>query len=683
MNVNKEIESLSKDNILNAIARIDKEGIPKNAGSQYYDINFNSKLYPPKLVVSYAYKDKYGDKDDLDRNLFKGGKNTPAFKVLENNGFNIVEKSDFDIGKILNEFSVSYKNDVERPFSKELNSYKLLVNQAAMTIRSWVSDNDFDESSLRVKGSIGQGNTTYYPWLAIFDERVSSGATNGYYIVILISDDFNDLYLTLNQGSTQQSHDTVETTRKQIFAYKNKLDGFLTGRLPEKSLVKTKKYDSTNNGKKYEDTNIFYRKYIIKEFDSIDFYKHLEILINFYQDYIQTENIGEYKKIEAMDYEKIRQGLQLSNLIYEDRIVDRFVSSLATKQFVLLTGLSGSGKTKLAQAFAQWISSDSSQYCIIPVGADWTNREPLLGYPNALEKGKYVKPDNGVLDLLINAEKNPELPFFLILDEMNLSHVERYFADFLSVMESGGSITLHPGSDEWKDENGNWRNGVPDNISLPNNLFIIGTVNIDETTYMFSPKVLDRANVIEFRVTENDLVEFLNNPVKPDLEKIKGTGAGMAADFLSIAQEKIIEFVDKDIIKEELLKFFRELKKTGAEFGYRTSSEIFRFAGIVKKLTEADGSPWAVDEIIDMAVLQKLLPKLHGSRKKLEPVLKTLALLCFKDNVSGSAELLANFEQKPELIDADDNIRFKRSLEKILRMKKRVEQDGFTSFAEA
>ncbi|MBK7561215.1 MAG: hypothetical protein IPI68_06745 [Chitinophagaceae bacterium] len=83
-----------------------------------------------------------------------------------------------------------------------------------------------------------------------------------------------------------------------------------------------------------------------------------------------------------------------------------------------------------------WLSEDENQYCIVPVGADWTNREPLLGFPNALEKNNYVKPDNRVLDMIIEANRNESKPYFLILDEMNLSHVERYFADFLSVMES-------------------------------------------------------------------------------------------------------------------------------------------------------------------------------------------------------------------------------------------------------
>src|SRR5690606_32630707 len=138
------------------------------------------------------------------------------------------------------------------------------------------------------------------------------------------------------------------------------------------------------------------------------------------------------------------------------------------------------------------LCQDNSQYGIVPVGADWTNREPLLGYPDGLREDNYVLPDNGVLGLILKALENSKLPYFLILDEMNLSHVERYFADFLSIMETKESIQLYSGHDR---DSGN--KSIPKKIYWPENLFIIGTVNIDESTYMFSPKVLDRANVIE------------------------------------------------------------------------------------------------------------------------------------------------------------------------------------------
>src|SRR5690606_18493981 len=94
---------------------------------------------------------------------------------------------------------------------------------------------------------------------------------------------------------------------------------------------------------------------------------------------------------KPFDIEDLLVNLSKSGLTFSDLLIKRFVASLITKPFVILTGLSGSGKTKIAQCFVQWICQDKSQYCIIPVGADWTNREPLLGYPNALDHSEYVK----------------------------------------------------------------------------------------------------------------------------------------------------------------------------------------------------------------------------------------------------------------------------------------------------
>ena len=137
----------------------------------------------------------------------------------------------------------------------------------------------------------------------------------------------------------------------------------------------------------------------------------------------------------------------------------------------------------------------------------------------------YMK--SNALKLILEAGKpeNKDKPFFLILDEMNLSHVERYFADFLSAMESKEEIPLHDSEDE---------KIIPQSIEIPKNLFVIGTVNVDETTYMFSPKVLDRANVIEFSTIPvkdymlyglnqeelNGNIKFLEDPLnEPDLNK--------------------------------------------------------------------------------------------------------------------------------------------------------------------
>ncbi len=365
---------------------------------------------------------------------------------------------------------------------------------------------------------------------------------------------------------------------------------------------------------------------------------------------------------------KFYLDLKNAGLYFNEQVVTRFICSLTTKPFVILTGLSGSGKTKLAQAFLQWICQDDTQYRIVPVGADWTNREPLLGYPNALNPKEYVKPENKVLDLMITAQSNPKLPFFLILDEMNLSHVERYFADFLSAMESNEEIPLHA---EDKVEN-----GVPSNIKLPSNLFIIGTVNMDETTNMFSPKVLDRANTIEFRINDTEMESFLYSMQELNMGALYHKGTTMAQDFLKLSHSKSFATEDIDDINETLLMFFGELKKTGAEFGYRTASEIMR---LIHQLSVLDGE-MSTEDKIDIAIMQKLLPKLHGSRRKLCPILETLGGFC----VTNKENIVKNiFEKDGYNFSVNEEVLYPLSLEKISRMYNGAINNGFTSFAEA
>mgnify|MGYP003300460472 CR=1 FL=1 len=328
------------------------------------------------------------------------------------------------------------------------------------------------------------------------------------------------------------------------------------------------------------------------------------------------------------------------------------------------------------------------------MGADWTNNEKLLGYPNALDSEKYVMPDTGVLKLMLDANENPDLPFFLILDEMNLSHVERYFADFLSTMESNdGIIELYDSGKRYAEDG----REIPPSFPFPKNLFVIGTMNVDETTYMFSPKVLDRAQVIEFRVGEREMKDFLAKPTTPDLDIIAGKGAKYAEAFLNLKDtppplDKGKSTTNKTAITDALGKFFPELAKLGAEFGYRTASEILRFCAYYL----ATDVP--VDDAIDAAIIQKLLPKLHGSQLRLASVLRTLQDLSLKeykvkaldvDKAIPEETLAYDFANKQRLEkwpEEDKQVwvaRYRLTCEKIDRMMKRLKANGFTSFAEA
>lgn len=360
-----------------------------------------------------------------------------------------------------------------------------------------------------------------------------------------------------------------------------------------------------------------------------------------------------------------------TGLLYENKLIQRYVCSLMTKPFVILSGLAGSGKTQLAVAFARAMCKDvNDQLCVVPVGADWTNREPLLGYPNALKQEEYVLPECGALQIvmrayenLTRAKNNPEdiKPYFLILDEMNLSYVERYFADFLSALESHMEIPL------W-DKPQNSTSKVPAKIELPKNLFITGTINVDETTYMFSPKVLDRANVIEFKISDKEMDIFLNQTnINVDIEAANGICAGWGKYFVDKSvNTKVVN--NNTLAQNELIIFFKELKKVNAEFGYRSATEIYRFIEKTQSHTAMSD-----EEILDAAIIQKLLPKLHGSRKKLEPALKALWGLCMKLGHTGEDISRENLQ----------NARFPESADKILRMMQTALDNGFTSFAEA
>jgi len=380
-------------------------------------------------------------------------------------------------------------------------------------------------------------------------------------------------------------------------------------------------------------------------------------------DFFDTVDLKKTLKSDFMDFNSktFYESCASANLFISQDICSCFVAALLAKPFVILTGLSGSGKTKLAQAFATWICENDDQYCIVPVGADWTNREPLLGFPNALKDNEYIKPDNKVLDLLIDANNSPDKPYFLILDEMNLSHVERYFADFLSVMESNSKIYLHSGNDNWN---------VPSKLELSKNLFIIGTVNIDETTYMFSPKVLDRANVIEFRVTDEEMGRYFQKNTTLNMKALSKLGSNMAVNFVEFAKKNNYESRYTNDLQNAFMGFFVELKKVGAEFGYRSASEIFRFTSIVLQLEPN----WSLTKIIDAAVMQKLLPKVHGSRRKLEPILKALGSLCLNNEMK--------FEEYLKGANTID-VKYPVSLEKIRRMYENLISNGFTSYAEA
>ena len=528
----------------------------------------------------------------------------------------------------------------------------------------------FSTNDYRIKGSIGTGRVSKCPWVAIMNKKETESTQSGIYLVFLFSKDLKTIYLSLAQGVTNLKLPEIIKNREDL---RNELQLESTLLLQyNDQQIDSKEYKASaiySNEWKYTD-NTYCERLLLAFRDAYEKYMQLQDDSPVVQEPLELSKQPESKGL-SFSIKTIIEYIKQTGLVYSDNLIKRFAFSLMSKRFLILSGLAGSGKTQLALAFASaLVKNKEKQMCVVSVGADWTNREPLLGFPNALQPGKYVKPENGVLDLLIEANKteNENKPFFLILDEMNMSYVERYFADFLSAMESKEAISLWS-IDESKDKNEEV-DCVPQKVKLPENLFIIGTINVDETTYMFSPKVLDRANVIEFKIAEDEMAEFLKDMKEIDRESINGKAANMGADFVEKACKKDLEKDEKAITT--LQSFFNELKGVNAEFGYRSATEIFRF--ICQAKSNDDAVPKLTDaEILDAAIVQKLLPKLHGSRKKLEPVLGQLWKLCF----TGSSK---------DLNIAQEHVKkaqFKESADKIRRMYESATANGFTSFAEA
>lgn len=307
-------------------------------------------------------------------------------------------------------------------------------------------------------------------------------------------------------------------------------------------------------------------------------------------------------------------------------LVRSFLSSLLAKPFAILTGLAGSGKTQLAMRLGEWFGLDDHgrhRHVVVPVRPDWTGPESIFGYEDALRTSETGAPVWFVpepFEFILRAAQDPEHPYLLILDEMNLAHVERYFSDFLSGVESRRPVLPDLVFDE---QSSQWirRDAAAERVPLPRNLFVVGTVNVDETTYMFSPKVLDRAFTFEFRVTADELDAGLRRPsVAPAAldQRVR--------DFASLAARDDWQHEHPHPAQNEIVSALREahtiLARANQEFGHRTMYEILRFCAFFATTGEADANT-----ALDLAMMQKVLPKVHGSRRRVEPVLTELGAL--------------------------------------------------------
>ena len=362
------------------------------------------------------------------------------------------------------------------------------------------------------------------------------------------------------------------------------------------------------------------------------------------------------EKIDGKDtYSLLQIGSKINNSSYLP-----YLTALRTKPFMLLAGISGTGKSRIVREMAKacWASHEEDygkncprNFCMVQVKPNWHDSSDLIGYVSRINGEKYVV--GPFLRFIAKAIQDPKRPYFLCLDEMNLAPVEQYFAEYLSVIESrklqDGHIETDPivpyenteaygslidqlfDSDEerkaYKTEEGGKR------LTIQENLFVVGTVNMDETTFSFSRKVLDRAMTIE--MNEVDL--------KGGLEAGGSAEFGyIGEDLMGDAAEGKDIYADNQALCEDVIAYLGKvndiLEGTPFKIAYRTRNEFLLYA--VNRLHFAPESE--VWQTLDEMTSMKILSRIEGDNERCEHVLRELKNLLTEtvgDHAGDSASL--------------------------------------------
>ncbi|MCI4669071.1 MAG: AAA family ATPase [Bacteroidia bacterium] len=345
---------------------------------------------------------------------------------------------------------------------------------------------------------------------------------------------------------------------------------------------------------------------------------------------------------------------------YPKRTIANLYLSLKTKPFVILAGISGTGKTQLAKQFAAALGHEE-RFQLIPVKPDWTDSSFILGYTNS--NGEFV--EGPLWHAMQKAKAQPDMPFFVLFDEMNLARVEYYLSDLLSLIETRKLANGHILSSNFEHEGQTW--------NLPDNLYMIGTINIDEASHSLSRKVLDRANVIEMNEIHLDGA-FQAQEAVESREPISN-------DFLQAPYVHIKDIAQADLDRNmPVIKLLTELNKLlwqiDLPIGYRIRDEILFYLANRHEIRELISE----GEAVDLQIHQKILPRIYGSSRTLYRVLfEIIALLTQNDKLG---EVALPYAELQKLIGdpRKKQIPYPRSVSKLMMMMRRLEENGYTSF---
>jgi hypothetical protein len=604
--------NITKAHLLQAISKIDKEGIPSDGASRFYDVIFNGIKYPPKLIVSYA--NLFANGDIIDRNSFPGGIGTQSFKLLEENGFIIQKKSyptDVITSVWIEKSKVKGRDDRQK-------------GDRALGKALWSTQRDSRGADIyKNMRSVQKGD--------IILHVIDKGDISGVSIVRDKVKEVNGLPGTDWEGS----------------GYLVNLDNYseLSPQIKRSDLLNEKNKSILIEVAK--NSEVFYNKNLDLRQGAYltPCPQNLLILIN--SIYYQLSN----KYLPFLDEIDLSTGVPQKES-KDDILMKHSIYSLSikTKPFIILAGLSGTGKSRLVRTLAykfDKIDADKlngkhppSNFHIIKVRPNWHDSSDLLGYESRISgKERFIVTD--FIRFLVKAIQHPETPFFLCLDEMNLAPVEQYFAEYLSVLESrrvsqngtiktdtlvsAALITKYTKKSDGVDPNYNLWSELSlsdpaiqselkaNGLGLPPNLIVMGTVNMDETTHSFSRKVLDRAMTIE--MNDIDLLRGLRDESDDWSYPEQSLGNELVLSEKTQGSE-VFEELGKTGV--DILTYLNQLneKLEGSPFkiAYRVRDEFLLYAWNFSSF-ENKPDNWFT-QVLDDMTLMKILPRIEGDADK-------------------------------------------------------------------
>lgn len=359
-----------------------------------------------------------------------------------------------------------------------------------------------------------------------------------------------------------------------------------------------------------------------------------------------------------------------------------YLTAMRTKPFLLLAGISGTGKSRIVKQMAfescpdiPALRSDKTapgNYELIEVKPNWHDSSELLGYESEIGGPHYVVTP--FVRFLVKAMRYPDVPFFVCMDEMNLAPVEQYFAEFLSVLESrkllsDGTITSEPlikadifskyadqlhrdlditDTETYKTVYDRLKN---DGLRLPSNLIVVGTVNMDETTHQFSRKVIDRAMTIEMNIEDaetpfknffegGDALHYYDNPQPKELFLPKVV---QAAEALSILDAEDASYL-KENVPGLLHSLNSALNGTPFKIAYRVQNELLLYFFSLREENSDEASEALLAQAMDAILMMKVLPRIEGDEDLLDKPLKALAQ--FTENYPQASRKIAEMQER-------------------------------------